>query len=150
MDFIRNYTVANGTGMTTIGKLIVKYALSQQNAWNKKLPENQHWKEKYIVEALGIKREEYEDKKSLWEMAETRGIPMIQTTLAWIMGGGVFDCDYPEMGRYYYADGSFTMNNDSGMLTERYEFLKEIGYVMSDMEIQLMDGTHPVYTEVAE
>ena len=28
-----------------------------------------------------------------------------------------------------------------------YEFLKEIGYVMSDMEIQLMDGTHECYTK---
>ena len=36
------------------------------------------------------------------------------------------------------------------MIDKRYEFLKEIGYVMSDMEAQLMDGTHPVYTEVAE
>ena len=150
MDFIRNYTVANGTGMTTIGKLIIKYALSQQNAWNKKLPENQHWKEKYIAEALGIKREEYEDKKSLWEMAETRGIPMIQTTLAWMNGGGVFDCDNPEIGKYHYYDGDYEQNNNTGMIDERYEFLKEIGYQLSDMEIQLMDGTHPVYGEGAE
>ena len=150
LDFIRNYTVVNGTGMTTIGKLIIKYALSQQNSWNHKLPENQHWKEKYILEVLNIKQEDYEDKKSLWEMAETRGIPMIQTTLAWMMGGGVFDCDNPELGKYHYYDGNFEKNNNNGMIEERYAFLKEIGYVMSDMEIQLMDGTHPVFqTEVS-
>ena len=148
-DFIRNYTVTNGTGMTTIGKLIAKYALSQQNGWNKKLSKNQHWKEKYIREVLEIKQEAYEDKKSLWDLAEARGIPMIRMTLAWIMGGGVFDADYPEIGRYYYYDGSYSQNNE-GMLTERYEFLKEIGYQMSDLEIQLMDGTHPVFRKEAE
>ncbi len=145
-DFIRNYTVTNGTGMTTIGKLIVKYAMTQQNNWNHRLPENQHWKEKYIRDVLEIKQEEYEDNKSLWDLAETRGIPMIRTTLAWIMGGGVFDADSPEIGRYYYYDGSY-QNNNTGMVTERYEFLKEIGYQMSDLEIQLMDGTHEIFKE---
>ena len=143
-DFIRNYTVTNGTGMTTISKLILKYALSQKNSWNHKLPENQHWKEKYIKETLGIRQEEYEDKKSLFELVEARGIPQIRATLAWITGGGVFDADSPEFGLYYYHDGSY-MANGSGMMQERYAFLKEIGYVMSDMEEQLMNGTHPVY-----
>ena len=145
-DFIRNYTVTNGTGMTTIGKLIAKYAMSQQNAWNHKLPENQHWKEKYIREALGMKQEEYEEKKSLWDEAEEKGIPMIRLTIAWINGGGIFDADSPEIGRYHYYDGRYSTNN-SGMITERYNFLREIGYVMSDLELQLMDGSHPAYGE---
>ena len=143
-DFIRNYTVTNGYGMTTIGKLIAKYALTQQNSWNHKLPDNQHWKEKYIKEVLGIQQEDYEDKKSVLEVAEARGIPMIRTTIAWICGGGVFDADSPEFGLFHYYDGSYTTGG-MGMLKERYEFLKEIGYVMSDMETQLMDGTHPAY-----
>ena len=144
MDFIRNYTVTNGCGMTTIGKLILKYALSQQNYWNHKLPENQHWKEKYIAETLEIRQEEFEDKKSLYELAEARGIPQIRATIAWINGGGVFDCDSPEEGFYDCYEGKYS-NQGSGMLSERYEFLKEIGYQLSDMEIHLLDGTHPVY-----
>ena len=143
-DFIRNYTVTNGFGMTTIGKLIAKYALTQQNSWNHKLPENQHWKEKYIKEVLEIQQDVYEDKKSLLELAEAKGIPMIRTTIAWICGGGVFDADSPEFGLFNYYDGSYS-TGATGMLSERYEFLKEIGYQMSDMEIQLMDGTHPAY-----
>ena len=130
-DFIRNYTVTNGFGMTTIAKLIMKYSLQQQNAWNKALPERHDWKEKYIKETLGIEKEEYEDKKSLLELIEARGIPMIRATIAWMMGGGVFDCDSPENGSYYYYDGSF---QNSEQMMKRYEFLK-----------QLLDGTHECY-----
>ena len=148
-DFIRNYVVTNGCGMTGIGKLILKYSLRQQNYWNHKLPENQHWKEKYITETLGLKREEYEDKTSLFELIEARGIPQIRATLAWIMGGGVFDADCPETGRYDYYDGHYT-ENASSMIGERYDFLMEIGYVMSDMEMKLMDGSHPVYETEAK
>ena len=147
-DFVRNYTVTNGFGMTTIGKLIARYALSQQVYWGeKKLTESHQWKDRYIRNVLGIQPEEYEDKKSIWELAEARGTPMIRSTLAWIMGGGVFDCDLPDYGRFNYYDGHYETGNSQGMLTERYEFLKEIGYEMSDMERQLMDGTHPVYEE---
>ena len=148
-DFVRNYTVTNGFGMTTIGKLILKYSMTQQNAWNGALPERHDWKEKYIRETLEIKPEEYEDKKSLMELAEARGIPQIRLTLAWMMGGGVFDCDTPESGLYYYYDGTYREEADS-TLKRRYEFLQEIGYVMSDMEAQLMDGTHPINAESQE
>ena len=145
VDFIRNYTVTtNGTGMTTIGKLILKYSLRQQNSWNHKLPENQHWKEKYIRDTLEIQQEEYEEKKSLWELVEARGIPQIRAIIAWMMGGGVFDADNPEFGRYNYYDGHWE-NGGMGQLAERYEFLQEIGYEMSDMEKQLMDGSHACY-----
>lgn len=145
-DFIRNYTVTNGIGMTTVGKLIAKYALSQQNGWNHKLPENQHWKEKYIVETLEIRQDVHEDRKNLWDLVEAKGIPMIRMTLAWINGGGVFDADSPEFGRFNYFDGRYEAG-DSGMLGPRYDFLKECGYVMSDMETQLMNGTHEIYGE---
>lgn len=143
-DFIRNYTVTNGTGMTTIGKLIARYALTQQNSWSYRLPENHHWNDKYIKETLGIKEDEYEDKRSIWQLAEDNGIPQIRVTIAWINGGGVFDADSSEYGLYYYYDGRYS-EDANGQIKERYEFLKEIGYVMSDMEIQLMDGTHECY-----
>lgn len=153
LDFIREYTVSvNGTGMTSIGKLIVKYALGQKQPYGRDtLPENQHWKGKYIREATGLQKEEdYADKKSIWELVEEQNVPQIRATIAWIMGGGVFDMDTPESGLYDGYDGSFSEKTYMGnMIKERYEFLKEIGYVMSDMEIQLMDGTHPVFqTEV--
>ncbi|MBO7663441.1 MAG: ParB/RepB/Spo0J family partition protein [Clostridia bacterium] len=151
LDFIREYTVSvNGTGMTSIGKLIVKYALGQKQPYGRDtLPENQHWKGKYIREATGLQKEEdYADKKSIWELVEEQSVPQIRATIAWIMGGGVFDMDTPESGLYDGYDGSFSEKTYMGnMIKERYEFLKEIGYVMSDMEIQLMDGTHECYRE---
>ena len=149
VEFIRNYTVTNGTGMTTIGKLIIKYALQQQVKWGRHpLVERHDWKEKYIKDALGIEdTEDYEDKKSMWERVEARSdIPMIRTTIAWICGGGVFEADTPDKGRYDSYSGKYSPGAyEAGNLAEMYEFLKEIGYVMSDMEIQLMDGTHECY-----
>ena len=149
LDFIRNYTVQNGFGMTTIGKLIIKYALKQQECWAPRpLPARHDWSDKYIREALEIKQEVYEDKKSIWELAEEKGIPQIRMTLAWILGGGIFDADNPEFGLYYWNDGTYQAHSSgSGMMWERYEFLQEIGYEMSDLEKQLMDGTHECYGE---
>ena len=147
-DFVKNYTVSvNGTGMTNIGKLIVKYSLGQKTRYGRdSLPENQHWKGKYIREVLGLTQESYEDRKSIWELMEGRDVPMIRATIAWMMGGGVFDCDWPEAGYYSDYDGSYSPDGYFGtMLRERYEFLQEIGYEMSDLEKQLMDGTHECY-----
>ena len=151
VDFIRNYTVTNGFGMTTIGKLIIKYALRQQQAWGKKsLVERHDWKEKYIKEALGIEEaEDYEDKRSMLERVEARSdIPMIRTTIAWICGGGVFMADAPERGLYDMYSGKYSPGAyEAGDLKDMYEFLQEIGYVMSDLETQLMDGTHECFAE---
>ena len=70
--------------------------------------------------------------------------------IAWIMGGGVFDCDSPESGVYDGTTGDYSERSYMGnMIMERYEFLKEIGYELSDMEAQLLDGTHPAYGEEA-
>ena len=147
-DFVKNYTVSvNGTGMTNIGKLIVKYSLGQKTRYGRdSLPENQHWKGKYIREVLGLTQESCEDRKSIWDLMEGRDVPMIRAAIAWMMGGGVFDCDWPEAGYYSDYDGSYSPDCYFGtMLRERYEFLQEIGYEMSDLEKQLMDGTHECY-----
>ena len=151
VDFIRNYTVAAGGGMTMIGKLIIKYALQQQQKWGKKpLIERHDWKEKYIKETLGIEEaEDYEDKRSMWERLEARtDIPMIRATIAWICGGGVFEADAPERGLYDMYSGRYSPDAyEAGDLVSMYEFLKEIGYEMSDLEIQLMNGTHECFTK---
>lgn len=146
-DFVKNYTLANGASLTTIGKLITKYALSQRKTWgNNDLTENHNWKAKYVREVLGLKKEDYEDTKSIWEEAERRGdIPAIRLAVAWMMGGGVFDCDTPESRMTDWDENFSEEGVMANMIKERYEFLKEIGYVMSDMEIQLMDGTHECY-----
>ena len=151
VDFIRNYTVAAGGGMTTIGKLIIRYALIQQQKYGKQpLVERHDWKEKYIKEALGIEEaEDYEDKRSLWDRIEARtDIPMIRATLAWICGGGVFVADAPEHGLYDYYSGKYSPGAyEAEDMVSMYEFLQEIGYQMSDLEKQLMDGTHECYQE---
>lgn len=149
-DFVANYSTANnGTGMTTIGKLIVKYALSAKSTWGEVLPKNHEWNGAYIREVLNLKPEEYEDKKTIWEMLEGRSdIPMIRAAVAWIVGGGIFWPDSPEHGLYDSYDGKYSAGSyQANGIKELYQFLEEIGYQMSDMERQLMDGTHEVYQE---
>lgn len=152
-DFVANYSIGvNGTGMSNIGKLITRYALSARNTWGEVLPKNHEWNGEYIREVLGLKTEEYEDKKTIWEMLEGRGdIPMIRAVVAWIVGGGIFWPDAPEHGLYDSYDGKYAPNSyQANGIKELYQFLEEIGYQMSDMEKQLMDGTHPVFTGITE
>ena len=165
LDFIKNYTVANGQGASTMGKIIVRYALNGEPGWNGYLSENHHWEDKYIREALGIPEEplekpEQEDPENqwrgknyftIWEQAELAGVPMVRIMLAWTCGGGVFWPDDPEHGLYDTYDGRYRPGSGAvNDVDEMYQFLREIGYVMSDMEKQLLDGTHPVYTEDEE
>ena len=152
--FIRNYTITvNGTSMTNISKLILKYALRQRPSWGTTY--NHQWDKTAIVDYMGIVQEEYEDKHAtVWELLEGRqDIPQIRAVLAWIVGGGVFWPDNAEFGLYNTWDGSWSggagKGKDNGV-SDLYEFLTEIGYQMSDMEKQLMDGTHPIYKEGAE
>ena len=147
-EFVANYSTAtNGTGMTNIGKLITRYALSARSTWGEVLPKNHEWNGEYIREVLGLKAEEYEDKKTIWEMLEGRSdIPMIRAAGAWIVGGGIFWPDAPEHGLYDSYDGKYSAKSyQANGIKELYQFLEEIGYQMSDMEKQLMDGTHECY-----
>lgn len=149
-EFVANYSTAeNGTGMTNIGKLIVRYALSAKSTWGEVLPKNHEWNGEYIREVLGLKAEEYEDKKTIWEMMEGRSdIPMVRATVAWIVGGGIFWPDAPEHGLYDSYSGGYSANSyQANGIKEPYRFLEEIGYQMSDMEKQLMDGTHECYKD---
>ena len=151
-DFIRNYTIAvNGTSLGNMAKLIVRYALEQRPTWGTTY--NHQWDKNVIMDLLGLKQEEYEDKGiTIADMIEGRtDIPPLRALAAWVCGGGVFWPDDPEHGEYDtykggYCDGS---GKDNG-LRKLYGFLEEIGYEMSDMEKQLMDGTHEVYKGAEE
>ena len=164
LDFIKNYTVANGQGASTMGKIIVRYALNGDPSWRGMLQENHKWNDKYIREALGLPEEPVEKPNpedpeewrgknyfTIWEQAEQAGVPIVRIMLAWVCGGGVFWPDDPEHGTYDTYDGRYRPGSGAvNDVDEMYEFLQEIGYVMSDMEKQLLDGTHPVYEEDKE
>lgn len=162
-DFVMNYTVANGQSTSTIGKIMVRYALSKKPGWDGKIQQNHDWDDAYLRDVLGLpeKPEKLPDQedvknswdkkyKTVWQAAEEKNVPMVRIMLAWAVAGGVFWPDSPERGLYDSTDGTYEnpSNRDSDM-TRLYEFLKEIGYGMSDMEKQLMDGTHPCYQEDA-
>jgi ParB family chromosome partitioning protein len=162
-DFVKNYTVANGASASTIGKILIRYALNKPCEWDGKLQKNHDWNDAYIREVLGLpekpvesgrkdpEREWHTDYFTIWEQVDGKiDIPLVRVMLAWAVAGGVFWPDDPERGLYKYDDGSYEnpSNRDSDM-TRLYAFLQEIGYGLSDMEKQLLDGTHPCYQEDA-
>lgn len=158
-DFIQKYTVANGQSAATIGKILVRYALDRDTDWRGRLEDNHKWSDKYLRNALGLPDDPIEipnedpdtpswrkKYRTIWDQAEEKAVPVVRIMIAWAVGGGVFWPDDPEHGLYKYDDGTY--QKDSGCRNEvdrLYDFLVEIGYQLSDMEKQLLDGTHECY-----
>ena len=159
-DFVKNYTVANGQSTSTLGKIMVRYALSRKPEYNGNIQDNHKWDDAYLRDVLGLPAEPVEApdqepdtpsyrKKylSIWQQVDGKSeIPMVRVMVAWAVAGGVFWPDHPERGSYRYDDGTY--QKDSGMesdVVRLYDFLMEIGYHVSDMERQLLDGTHECY-----
>lgn len=159
-EFIRNYTVANGQSTSTIGKILIKYALNGKPSWNGKINDRHDWDDAYLRSVLGLPEEPVEAPDqpentpsyakaylSIWQQVDGKSdIPMIRVMIAWAVAGGVFWPDHPERGSYRYDDGTYQKNsNMESDVVRLYEFLMEIGYHVSDMERQLLDGTHECY-----
>lgn len=161
LDFVMNYTVANGQSASTMGKILIKYALSNQNDWDGKIRKSHDWSDEYIRKALGLPEEPVEDPEyqvdesrpyhkeylTIWKQLDGKSsIPIVRIMVIWAVGGGVFWPDSPEHGLYDGQDGHYNKNSyQSNDVKELYDFLCEIGYQMSDMEKQLLDGTHECY-----
>ena len=157
-DFVKNYFPQNNCSGPTMIKILLRYALDQTE-WNGKIPDSHKWDDAYLRDVLGLPEKPVESGKkdpehtwhteylSIWEQVSKKSeIPNVRILLAWAIAGGVFWPDGPEHGLYSWEDGKYQerSNNDNGV-TALYEFLKEIGYQMSDMEKQLLDGTHECY-----
>ena len=158
-DFVKAYTVTMGASSTTIGKIMIRYALNKETSYDGRIQQNHDWNDKYLREVLGLPEEPvksgrtnpdmpwHTDYFTIWEQVDGKQeIPLVRVMLAWAVAGGVFWPDSPERGSYNNTDGTYL--NGSNMesdVVRLYEFLKEIGYQMSDMEKQLLDGTHECY-----
>lgn len=160
-DFVMNYTVANGQSTSTIGKIMVRYALSNQISWTGEIGKNHDWDDKLIREMLKLPPEPVEVENSedpsedkyltVWQQIDGKSdIPLVRIMLVWAVAGGVFWPDAPEHGLYDYHDGHYYEESyQANGVVELYDFLVECGYQMSDMERQLLDGTHECYQEDA-
>ncbi len=156
-DFVMNYTVANGQSTSTIGKIMVRYALSNQISWTGEIGKNHDWDDKLIREMLKLppepvevenREDPLEDKYlTVWQQIDGKSdIPLVRIMLVWAVAGGVFWPDAPEHGLYDYNDGHYSEGSyQANGIVELYDFLVECGYQMSDMEKQLLDGTHECY-----
>lgn len=158
-DFVSNYTVMKGQSTATMGKIIVRRALEQCNGWQGKLQDNHKWDDAYIREVLGLPEEPEEKpnqdgvqswkKKyvSIWEKVNGRAdIPLVRVMVAWAVGGSLYWPDGPDHGLYDNWDGTYSKGSGAGNgVADLYDFLVEIGYKLSDMEQQLLDGTHECY-----
>lgn len=156
-DFVMNYTVANGQSASTIGKIMVRYALSNQISWTGEIGKNHDWSDKLIREMLNLPPDPVEvencedptDDKYLtvWQQVDGKSdTPLVRIMLIWAVAGGVFWPDDPEHGLYNYTDGHYSKGSyQANGIVELYDFLVDCGYQMSDMEKQLLDGTHECY-----
>ena len=161
LDFVKNYTVANGLSASSMGKILVRYALNHQTEWNGEIGKSHDWSDSYIRNALGLPEKPVEDPDfqddirrpyhkeylTIWEQIDGKSnIPIVRAMVVWAVGGGVFWPDDPEHGLYDYNDGHYSKGSyQANGIKELYAFLCEIGYQMSDMEKQLLDGTHECY-----
>jgi len=159
-DFVKNYTVTNGQSASTMGKIIVRRALEQCDEWDGKLKASHNWDDAYIRDVLGLP-ENPEEKPgqdpnvpswrknyfSIWEKVDGKtDVPMVRAMVAWAVGGGLYWPDGPEHGLYDSVDGKYSKGSGMGNGVDKlYDFLMEIGYQLSDMEKQLLDGTHECY-----
>jgi len=160
-DFVMNYTVANGQSASTIGKIMVRYALSNQISWTGEIGKSHDWSDKLIREMLKLPPEpvEVENREdpdedeylTVWQQVDGKSdTPLVRIMMVWAVAGGVFWPDAPEHGLYNYNDGHYYEGSyQANGVVELYDFLVDCGYQMSDMEKQLLDGTHPCYQEDA-
>ena len=159
-DFVKTYTVASGQGASTLGRILIRYALNGKPEWNGKIQESHKWDDAYLREVLGLPDEPVEAPDqdpnapsyarkylNIWQQVDRKNdIPTVRVMLAWAVAGGVFWPDHPERGSYRYDDGTYQKgSNMESDVVRLYEFLAEIGYDLSDMEKQLLDGTHECY-----
>ena len=159
-DFVKNYSVSNGQSTSTLGKILIKYALNGKNEYNGKIQDNHKWDDAYLRDVLGLPEEPveapdqdpnapayYKKYLTIWQQVDGKSdIPMVRVMVAWAVAGGIFWPDGPERGSYRYDDGTYQKNsNMESDVVRLYEFLMEIGYHVSDMERQLLDGTHECY-----
>ena len=158
-DFVKNYSIANGQSSATLGKILLKYALTQHNAYDGCIPKSHDWNDTYLREVFSLPADPEEDPEyekdpehpyhkewiSVWDQID-RKIPIARAMVAWAVAGGVFWPDAPTHGSYNSTDGSYQQNSyENSGVRELYDFLVEIGYQLSDMEKQLLDGTHECY-----
>ena len=158
-DFVKNYSIANGQSSATLGKILLKYALTQHNAYDGCIPKSHDWNDTYLREVFSLPADPEEDPEyekdpehpyhkewiSVWDQID-RKIPIARAMVAWAVAGGVFWPDAPTHGSYSSTDGSYQQNSyENSSVRELYDFLVEIGYQLSDMEKQLLDGTHECY-----
>jgi len=156
-DFVMSYTVANGQSTSTLGKIMVRYALSNQISWTGEIGKNHDWSDKLIREMLKLppepvevenREDPTEDKYlTVWQQIDGKSdMPLVRIMMVWAVAGGVFWPDAPEHGLYDYNDGHYSEGSyQANGIVELYDFLVECGYQMSDMEKQLLDGTHECY-----
>ena len=156
-DFVMNYTVANGQSTSTLGKIMVRYALSNQISWTGEIGKNHDWSDKLIREMLKLppepvevenREDPTEDKYlTVWQQIDGKSdMPLVRIMMVWAVAGGVFWPDAPEHGLYDYNDGHYSEGSyQANGVVELYDFLVDCGYQLSDMEKQLLDGTHECY-----
>lgn len=104
--------------------------------------ENATFEKEDVLAVLGITEEgqEYDD---FWGLITERKIPETKVILAMMVSGMLL---YGNEG-YVHWNNSWEANEELDLW---YEFLQGLGYEMTAEEIQMKDGTHPLFHELEE
>ena len=141
-DFVRNFRCNDAMRKKLLEKMY-ELIVSHKGYYPATIDGYHGWNTKQMRQMLDMPVEETRDPEETFATeVKRRGVTRDRLMLAWILCGGILD--EKEEGYCRGYDGGY-QNNDN--LTQEYEFLESLGYVMSDFEKSLRDGTHPFFED---
>ena len=143
-DFVRNLR-CNDAMRKKLWEKMYELIVSAKGYYPSTIDGYHGWSTKAMRRLLDIPVEETRDPEESFEAEmKRRGVTRDRLMLAWILCGGILD-DKEDKGGYCGGYNGGHQENDE--LTKEYEFLESLGYVMSDFEKSLRDGTHPFFED---
>lgn len=141
-DFVRNFR-CNDAMRKKLWEKMYELIVGIKGYYPSTIDGYHGWKTKGIRRLLGVPVEEARDPEESFEAEmKRRGVPSDRLMLAWVLSGGILEGKDDTSGYCSGFDGSHKEDDD---LTKEYALLESLGYVMSDFEKSLRDGTHPFF-----
>ncbi|MBR3239106.1 MAG: ParB/RepB/Spo0J family partition protein [Oscillospiraceae bacterium] len=141
-DFVRNFR-CNDAMRKKLWEKMYELIVGIKGYYPSTIDGYHGWNTKSIRRLLDVPVEETRDPEESFEAEmNRRGVPRDRLMLAWILSGGILDEKADTNG---YCSGFDGGHKEDDGLTKEYAFLESLGYVMSDFEKSLRDGTHPFF-----
>ena len=143
-DFVRNFR-CNDAMRKKLWEKMYELIVGIKGYYPSTIDGYHGWNTKGIRLLLDIPLEETRDPEESFEAEmKRRGVTRERLMLAWMLSGGILNEKGDHDGYCGGYDGSHKEDDD---LTKEYAFLESLGYVMSDFEKSLQDGSHPFFED---